>query len=108
VTAVTPPPFPRKPDVNARALALSGNREPRATGMHGLINRAVQCFVRDTYGVDHWLQVSRAAGFGGDGFDTMAMYDLSVTNVLVDAAAQMPGTGMRSIVMIVKRLSDAY
>jgi hypothetical protein len=55
--------------------------------MHGLINRAVQCFVRDTYGVDRWLQVSRAAGFGGDGFDTMAMYDLSVTNALVDAAA---------------------
>jgi Haem-NO-binding len=75
--------------------------------MHGLINRAVRCFVRDTYGLKLWPQVSRAADFGGDGFNTMAMYDLSVTNALVDAAAQMPGTGMRSIVMIVKRLSDA-
>ncbi len=55
--------------------------------MHGLINRAVQCFLRDTYGADRWLQVARAAGFGSDGFDTMAVYDLSVTAALVDAAA---------------------
>jgi hypothetical protein len=57
--------------------------------MHGLINRAVQCFLRDTYGVDRWLQVARMAGFGDDGFDTMAVYDLSVTDALIDAAARM-------------------
>ncbi len=55
--------------------------------MHGLINRAVQCFLRDTYGPDRWLHVARAAGFGSDGFDTMAVYDLAVTVALVDAAA---------------------
>lgn len=57
--------------------------------MHGLINRAVQCFLRDTYGVDRWLHVARMAGFGDDGFDTMAVYDLSVTDALIDAAARM-------------------
>jgi Haem-NO-binding len=57
--------------------------------MHGLVNRAVQCFLRDTYGVDRWLQVARIAGFGGDGFDTMAIYDQPVTDALIDAAAQM-------------------
>jgi hypothetical protein len=57
--------------------------------MHGLINRALQCFLRDTYGVERWLQVARAAGFGGDGFDTMAVYDQSVTDALIDASAQM-------------------
>ncbi len=56
--------------------------------MHGLINRAVQCFLRDTYGVNRWLQVARAAGFGADGFDTMAMYDQAVTDALIDAAAR--------------------
>ncbi len=55
--------------------------------MHGLINRAVQCFLRDTYGAERWLRVARAAGFGSDGFDTMAVYDLSVTEALLDAAA---------------------
>jgi hypothetical protein len=56
--------------------------------MHGLINRAVQCFLRDTYGTERWLQVARAAGFGSDGFDTMAVYDQSVTDALLDAAAR--------------------
>jgi hypothetical protein len=57
-------------------------------GMHGLINRAVQCFLRDTFGPDLWQDVALAAGFGTDGFDTMATYPQSVTDALLDAAAQ--------------------
>jgi hypothetical protein len=67
---------------------LPKNRLERAAGMHGLINRAVQCFLRDTYGPDRWLAVARAAGFGSAGFDTMAVYDQAVTDALIDAAAR--------------------
>jgi hypothetical protein len=56
--------------------------------MHGLINRAVQCFLRDTFGPDVWQAVARAAGFGADGFDTMALYPQAVTDALVDAATR--------------------
>lgn len=55
--------------------------------MHGLINRAVQCFLRDTYGDNLWKVVARHAGFGSDGFDTMAIYPQTVTDGLIDAAS---------------------
>ena len=32
--------------------------------MHGLINRAIQAFTRDTYGNDTWLRVTAEAGLG--------------------------------------------
>jgi Haem-NO-binding len=56
--------------------------------MHGLVNRAVQCFLRDTYGMDLWLRVARDAGVPALGFETMVVYDLSVTESLLVAAAQ--------------------
>ena len=56
--------------------------------MHGLINRAVQCFLRDTYGPDLWQSVARDAGISADGFDTMAMYPLALTTGLIDAASR--------------------
>ncbi|WP_323785132.1 heme NO-binding domain-containing protein [Thalassovita sp.] len=43
--------------------------------MHGLINRALQCFVRDTYGEDRWLDVARAAGLDPPRFESMLTYD---------------------------------
>lgn len=55
--------------------------------MHGLVNRAVQCFLRDSYGVELWQQVAHDAGFGAESFDTMALYDQVVTDGLIDAAA---------------------
>lgn len=56
--------------------------------MHGLINRAVQCFLRDTFGPDLWRAVAHDAGFGTDGFDTMASYPQTVTDGLIDAATR--------------------
>jgi hypothetical protein len=56
--------------------------------MHGLINRAVQCFLRETFGPDLWQAVARDAGFGADGFDTMAIYPQAVTDGLIDAATR--------------------
>jgi Haem-NO-binding len=55
--------------------------------MHGLVNRAVQCFLRDTYGHDLWLRVARDAGVPPAGFEPMATYDLSVTEAVLTAAA---------------------
>jgi hypothetical protein len=55
--------------------------------MHGLVNRAVQCFLRDTFGPDVWKAIARTAGFGADGFDTMAIYPQSMTDGLITAAA---------------------
>ena len=56
--------------------------------MHGLINRAVQCFLRDAYGPELWQLVASDAGFGADVFDTMAVYPLGVTDGLIDAASR--------------------
>jgi Haem-NO-binding len=56
--------------------------------MHGLVNRAVQCFLRDTYGHDVWLRVARDAGVPAAGFEPMALYDLSVTEAVLTAAAR--------------------
>lgn len=55
--------------------------------MHGLVNRAVQCFLRDTYGYDLWLRVARDAGVPALGFETMVVYDLIVTHRVLAAAA---------------------
>ncbi len=55
--------------------------------MHGLVNRAVQCFLRDTYGYDLWLRVARDAGVPAVGFETMVVYDLVITQRVLAAAA---------------------
>lgn len=43
--------------------------------MHGLINRAVQSFVCQTYGNQRWLQVTQAAGLGFSEFEAMLVYE---------------------------------
>jgi hypothetical protein len=55
--------------------------------MHGLINKAVQCFVRDTYGAPVWAAVARTAGLGEQGFEAMLDYPDALTGALIDAAA---------------------
>jgi hypothetical protein len=56
--------------------------------MHGLVNRSIQCFLRDTYGEALWLQVARDAGLGFDSFETMLTYDDGLTAAVIDAAAR--------------------
>ena len=56
--------------------------------MHGLVNHAVQCFLRDAYGAEAWRAVSRAAGVGPEGFEPMLDYDDHVTHDLLLAAAR--------------------
>ncbi|MFT4152011.1 MAG: heme NO-binding domain-containing protein [Paracoccaceae bacterium] len=57
--------------------------------MHGLVNRSIQCFLRDTYGAAVWSAVTRAAGIGFDSFEPMLIYDAALTDALVEGAAQV-------------------
>lgn len=59
--------------------------------MHGLINRSIQCFLRDAYGQERWHSVVQAAQLDFDSFETMLHYDDAVTEALLDAAAAVLG-----------------
>jgi hypothetical protein len=55
--------------------------------MHGLVNRSIQCFVRDTFGAAAWARIAAAAGCPPDGFEAMLRYDSGTTDQLIAAAA---------------------
>lgn len=53
--------------------------------MHGLVNRAIHCFVVDTYGNDIWVEVTRQAGLDGCGFEAMLSHDADTMRRVLDA-----------------------
>lgn len=55
--------------------------------MHGLINRSIECFLRDTYGPAAWAAVAEGAGLGFAGFEPMLTYDDALTDAVLAAAA---------------------
>ncbi|MGX9350895.1 heme NO-binding domain-containing protein [Shimia sp. W99] len=55
--------------------------------MHGLINRAIQCFVQDSYGQQRWVDVTERAGLDILEFEAMLHYEDAITDQLIDAAA---------------------
>jgi hypothetical protein len=57
--------------------------------MHGLMNRAIQSFVRDTYGEAVWSTVAREARLGFDSFEPMLTYDTEMTIAVIDSAARL-------------------
>ncbi|MEP2030986.1 MAG: heme NO-binding domain-containing protein [Paracoccaceae bacterium] len=57
--------------------------------MHGLINRAIECFVRDTYGEDRWGDVTRLAGLSFTGFEAMLRYDDYITENVLNATSEV-------------------
>ena len=57
--------------------------------MLGLINRAIQCFVRDTYGEDIWAGVARGAALDGVGFEAMLFYDDTLTDQVLDQVVRL-------------------
>lgn len=59
--------------------------------MHGLINRSVQCFVRDTYGAATWGAVAREARLGQAGYEAMLTYVPGLTATLIDAVQRVLG-----------------
>lgn len=55
--------------------------------MHGLVNRALQRFLRDTYGATLWAEIATESGVNPDGFEAMLHYDDAITrNILASAA----------------------
>ena len=65
--------------------------------MHGLINRSIQCFLRDTYGAATWAAVAREARLGFDSFETMLTYDAALTEAVITAATQVLGRPRDSV-----------
>ncbi|WP_299146310.1 heme NO-binding domain-containing protein [uncultured Tateyamaria sp.] len=59
--------------------------------MHGLINRAVQCFVTDSYGSDKWVEATRVADLSFVEFEAMLVYDDDMTPRLLDAVSKVLG-----------------
>ncbi len=57
--------------------------------MHGLINRSLQCFLRDTYGLALWQAVAQEARLGFDSFEAMLRYDPALTEAVLTAAGTL-------------------
>ncbi|MEL6450746.1 MAG: heme NO-binding domain-containing protein [Pseudomonadota bacterium] len=57
--------------------------------MHGLINRAIQCFVTDSYGQDRWVEVVQAADLDFYEFEAMLIYDDPITTQVLDAVSEV-------------------
>ncbi|MEP1352509.1 MAG: heme NO-binding domain-containing protein [Tateyamaria sp.] len=57
--------------------------------MHGLINRAIQCFVEDSYGSETWVEAAVNADLGFVEFESMLAYDDDVTPKLLDAVSHV-------------------
>jgi len=55
--------------------------------MHGLILRAIQCFLRDIWGANLWLAVAQDLRLPPAGFEAMLTYDPALGPPLIDAAA---------------------
>ncbi|RYH08504.1 heme NO-binding domain-containing protein [Tropicimonas sp. IMCC6043] len=56
--------------------------------MHGLVNRSIQCFVRDTYGDALWSDIAEKIGISAAGFEAMLVYDDTLTHDLLDNVTQ--------------------
>ena len=66
--------------------------------MQGLVNRAIQCFVHDIYGLETWREVVDEAQLGFTSFEAMLDYEPSVTDRLV-SAVQIILTKPRSVIL---------
>jgi len=55
--------------------------------MHGLINRAIERFLRDTFSGTVWQQIATRAGLPFDSFEPLMIYDTALTKSVVCAAA---------------------
>ncbi|MEM8978670.1 MAG: heme NO-binding domain-containing protein [Pseudomonadota bacterium] len=57
--------------------------------MHGLVNRSIELFLKNTYGETAWGDIVRRSGHEGDGFESMLTYDDELTYRVLDAAADL-------------------
>jgi hypothetical protein len=56
--------------------------------MYGLVNRALQRFLCDTYGDDAWADIARATGLRTEGFEPLVTYPQALSRRILDAAAE--------------------
>ncbi len=59
--------------------------------MHGLSNRAIECFIRDTYGHRVWNEIACAGGLDFETFEAMLRYDPALTEAVLAAASERLG-----------------
>lgn len=57
--------------------------------MHGLINRSIEGFLRDTYGDAFWGEIAEASGIDMRGFQTIRDYPDAMTHGLINQAAML-------------------
>jgi hypothetical protein len=65
--------------------------------VHGLINRAIQCFIRDTFGAEAWGEICREADLGFDDFESMLTYDPALTEAVLRVACTRLGRTRESL-----------
>ena len=56
--------------------------------MLGLINKAIQCFVLDTYGRETWREMAQSAALPVMQFEAMLIYEDTLTEQALDATAR--------------------
>ena len=56
--------------------------------MHGLVNRSIQRFLRDTYGEQAWAEIALSAKLGFSNFEVLMPYDDILTLRVIDAATE--------------------
>jgi len=58
--------------------------------MHGLVNRAIESFLRDSFGAALWQEIAERAcladALGPDGFEAMTLHDDALTEAMLSAA----------------------
>ncbi|MGH1578702.1 heme NO-binding domain-containing protein [Planktotalea sp.] len=59
--------------------------------MHGLVNKAIEAFVRDTYGNAAWQAVTHLANLEEPSFEAMMVYEKDLTPRIIDCATQALG-----------------
>jgi len=57
--------------------------------MHGLINRSIQCFLRDSHGPEIWEAVALEADLGFSGFEGMLDYPPGLTERVIAASCRI-------------------
>ena len=77
--------------------------------MHGLTNRAIQCFVIDTYGSERWAECARVAYIGFSDFDLpeLDLRDQTAAQYSLICRSPIAGTG-QVFIGILSAMADDY
>lgn len=65
--------------------------------MHGLVNRAIQAFTRDTQGASCWAAVAARVGAPEAGFEPMLAYPPDMTQAMLAALAERLGVPVTAV-----------